>query len=244
MDYLEEARNRLLKLIGGKSHEDLHVAVRPLLPSEAIGEARIDDLPLLKGKERLLEAKIENAKGQAFTDSPRYFSGSLKEALSLDLNSCENRAVFVATLNAVLRYAGVIFKSIHCKDEMPWRCAFEVLNLVKPFKKIGIIGFHPAIANVLASNLGANNVRITDLDKDNIGKIKYGVEIWDGEQHTDRLISESEIILITGTTFVNGTFNYIFERLSLAKKPYYIYGITASGICYLLSLNHVCPYGN
>lgn len=244
MDHLEEARNRFLKMLLDRIDEDLPVTVRPLLSFEAIGKPHIEDLPLLKGKEKLLEAIVKDAKGQAFTDSPRSFSGNLKEVISLDLTICENRAVFVATLNAVLRYLGVISKSIHCKNSTPLRCAFEILNLVKSFGKVGIIGFHPAIAQVLASNLGSNNVKITDLDRDNIGKIKYGIEIWDGERHTDKLISETDIILITGTTFINGTFDYIFERISRIQKPYYIYGITASGVSHLLSLNHFCPYGN
>ncbi|MEM0487781.1 MAG: DUF364 domain-containing protein [Candidatus Bathyarchaeia archaeon] len=243
MDYLEEARNRLLKLLSGKIDMDLPVTVSPLPINEAIGEPHIEDLPLLKGKERLLEAKIKDAKGQAFTDSPKSFKGSLKEAFSLDIAKCENRAIFVATLNAVLRYLGFISKSIHCKDNAPLRCAFEILNLVKPFRKIGIIGFHPAIAQVLASNVGVDNIMITDLDKENIGKVKFGVEILDGERYTDKLISEAQIVLLTGTTFINGTFSYIFEKISMTQKPYYVYGITASGICRLLSLNHVCPYG-
>lgn len=244
MDYLEEARNRLFKLLVGRLDEDLPVTVRPLSGSEAIGKPPITDLPLLRGKERLLEARIEDVKGQAFTDSPKSFSGNLKEVLSLNLSTCENRAIFVATLNAVLRYLGFISKSMHCKDEAPLKCASEILNLVRPFQKVGIIGFHPAITQVLAHNIGKDNLKITDLDKDNIGKVKYGIEIWDGERYTDRLISEADIILITGTTIINGTFNYIFEQISKTKKPYYIYGITASGICYLLSLNHVCPYGS
>jgi uncharacterized protein (DUF4213/DUF364 family) len=101
---------------------------------------------------------------------------------------------------------------------------------------------NPAIAENLIETFGAENVRITDLNKQNVNASKYGVEIWDGNEMTEELIKQSDVILLTGTTFVNGTFDHIMHCIRNDKKDYLIYGVTGAGICKLLELNRICPY--
>jgi uncharacterized protein (DUF4213/DUF364 family) len=108
--------------------------------------------------------------------------------------------------------------------------------------KVGFIGLNPAIAENLAETFGAENVRITDLNKQNVNSFKYGVEIWDGNARTGELIKKSDVILITGTTLVNGTFDPIMHGIRNYKKDYVIYGVTGAGICKLLGFNRICPY--
>lgn len=59
---------------------------------------------------------------------------------------------------------------------------------------------------------------------------------------TEELIKQSDVILITGTTFVNGTFDHIMLCVQNYRKDYLIYGVTGAGICKLLGLNRICPY--
>ncbi len=82
-----------------------------------------------------------------------------------------------------------------------------------------------------------------DLNRENIGTIKFGVEIWDGNNKTERLISQSGLTLITGTTFVNGTFDGIWSLIERYKKEYLLFGVTSAGTCRLNNLNRICPYG-
>lgn len=48
--------------------EPVSVIARPLTAEEAIGRPEHDDYPLLKGKERMMEARFKGAAGQAYTD--------------------------------------------------------------------------------------------------------------------------------------------------------------------------------
>ena len=101
---------------------------------------------------------------------------------------------------------------------------------------------NPAIAENLIETFGLENVRITDLNKQNIHSFKYGVKIWDGNEMTGELIQQSDVILITGTTLVNGTFDYIMHCVRNFRKDYLTYGVTGAGICKLMGLNSICPY--
>jgi uncharacterized protein (DUF4213/DUF364 family) len=221
------------------------VLVKTLTPEEAIGEPGRRDFPIILGKERVVEAKVLGAKAHAFTDSPGEFVGDLKGVLNLPLTSNRERSIYVATVNATLKYLNLIENTIHCKDEDPERCAKEIASqLMKRYgkTKIGFIGLNPAIAENLVETFGAEKVRITDLNEQNVNSFRHGVKVWDGNDMTEELIKQCDVILITGTTFVNGTFNYIMHWLQNYKKDYLIYGVTGAGICKLLGLNRICPY--
>ena len=86
-------------------------------------------------------------------------------------------------------------------------------------------------------------VRICDLDAENIGVNRFGVEIWNGDERTDDLIAASDVVLVTGTTLVNGSFDRIREGIRRRKKDYLLYGVTAAGISELLGLERICPRG-
>jgi uncharacterized protein (DUF4213/DUF364 family) len=101
---------------------------------------------------------------------------------------------------------------------------------------------NPAIAENLIETFGSENVRVTDLNKQNIHSFKFGVKVWDGNEMTEELIKQSDVILITGTTFINGTFDHIMLCVQNYKKDHLIYGVTGAGICKLLGLNRICPY--
>jgi uncharacterized protein (DUF4213/DUF364 family) len=171
--------------------------------------------------------------------------GDLKEVLNLPLTSNRERSIYVATLNATLKYLNLIDNTIHCKDEDPERCGKEIaFQLLKRWRKVrvGFIGLNPAIAENLTETFGMENVRITDLNKQNIHSLKYGVKVWDGNEMTEELIKQSDVVLITGTTFVNGTLDPIIHCIRNYEKDYLIYGVTGAGICKLLGLNRICPY--
>ncbi|MBW2340878.1 MAG: hypothetical protein JRF50_11150, partial [Deltaproteobacteria bacterium] len=82
---LERFIQEVKKLIFKHSLEDemISVSARPLTPEEAIGNPAHDDYPLLKGKERMMQAVFQDTKGQAFSDHTGNFSGSLSQVIDL-----------------------------------------------------------------------------------------------------------------------------------------------------------------
>jgi hypothetical protein len=100
---LERTRVRFKEIVEDKDLWDTSVTVlaKPLTPEEAIGRPGRRDFPIIIGKERILEATFLNAKGHAFTDSAREFTGALAEVIDLPFSSNQNRAIYLATLNAV-----------------------------------------------------------------------------------------------------------------------------------------------
>jgi uncharacterized protein (DUF4213/DUF364 family) len=244
---LENSKIQLAEIATKNRLLDTHVSVlvKTLTPEEAIGIPGRRDFPIILGKERVVEAEVLGAKAHAFTDSPGEFVGNLKEVLNLPLTSNRERSIYVATLNATLKYLNLIENTIHCKDEDPEKCGKEIASqLLKRWGKVkvGFIGLNPAIAENLIETFGAENVRITDLNKQNVNSLKYGVKVWDGNEMTEELIKQSDVILVTGTTFVNRTFDHIMHCVQNYRKDYLIYGVTGAGICKLMGLSRICPY--
>lgn len=245
---LENSKIKLTDILTKNKLLDAHlsVLVKTLTPEEAIGEPGRRDFPIILGKERVLEADVLGARVHVFTDSPVEFMGDLQSVLNLPLTSNRERSIYVSALNVVLKYLNRIEKTIHCRDEYPERCGKEIASqLLERYGKteVGIIGLNPAIAENLIETFGAENVRITDLNKQNIHSFKYGVKIWDGKEMTEELIKQSDVILVTGTTLVNGTFDHIMQCVRNFRKDYLIFGVTGAGICKLMGLNSICPYG-
>ena len=244
---LEAVRVKFARIVEERSllDADITVSVSALTAEEAIGQPTRRDYPLLAGRERLIEATISGGKGHAFTDAPQGFRGTLRDVLALPLSSNENRAVFVAALNAALRAMGILKTSVHCRDGEPEECAKEIAGYVRNRwgdVAVGLIGLNPAIAEALVGALGAENVRITDLDRKNIRAVKFGVTIWNGLTETEELIRRSHVVILTGTTLVNGTFEGIWNGIRSRGKDYLIYGVTAAGVCELMNWNRICPY--
>ncbi|HHX86749.1 MAG TPA: hypothetical protein GX693_01065, partial [Firmicutes bacterium] len=195
-------------------------------------------------KEVLLEATVLNGRGQAFTNSPATFEGTLKDVLDYNLNNNSRRAVFLASLNAVLNHFGVATATVHCRDGEPDRCGQEMAGMVKQehgLVPVGIVGYQPGIISGCVKELGKNLVRVTDMDTNNLGMSRFGVEIWDGAARTDELIEKSKVLLVTGTTLVNGTAFDLLDKA--AGKPVYFYGTSAAGVVALMGYRRLCLYG-
>ncbi len=228
----------------GLLENEVNITAKILTSEEAIGETERKDFPLLQGKEFLIQADFKNALGQAFTDAPGNFKGKLKEILELKLTNNNDRAIFIATLNAVMRYVDAADKTIHCKNKEPELCAGEITKTIidkySADVKIGIVGFQPAIIDYFSKGLPVENIKVADLDKDNINKIKYGILIWDGREKTDELFKTSDIILATGSTVVNNSLSQLISLSEKYQKPLYLYGTTVAGTSKILNLERLC----
>ena len=245
---LERVKLQFAEILEREHLSETEVAVRvvPLTPEEAIGRPERRDFPIIVGKERVIEAILLGTRGQAVTDSPEEYTGTLSEIVELDLSANQKRAVFIAALNATLAHLGLVGGTVHCKDEDPERCAVEIAATISERfgdVTVGLIGLNPAIAERLVGEFGPSNVRITDLARDNVGKRKFGVEVWDGSDRTADLVAASDVVVLTGTTLVNATFDGIWHQVQALGKRYLVYGITAAGVCHLLDMERICPCG-
>ena len=233
-------KKELAKIIkeNGLASEEVVIQATPLSPEEAIGNPEDRDFPLIVGKERLMQAEFKGYLGQAFTDMYGNFRGRLSDILSIDLTNNFHRALFISSLNAVMRYLGLITKTIHCKNNEPRQCSHELVKYIErnySHPKIAFVGFQPRMVEALSKRF---ELKVTDMDQANIGSGKFGIIIHSHEK-TQEHLEWCDIALVTGTTIVNNTIDQF--RIS---KPVVYYGITISGVAKLLGLNHYCYLGH
>lgn len=237
-NFYETLREKLKRLVIDNNllTEDIIITGNVLSPKEAIGNTEKKNFPIIKGKEKLLQANFKGFKGQAFTDVPKNFKGKLADILNLDLNSNENISVFIATLNAICRYLSLCDGTIHCKDGDPEVCSEKLVKYIKDkYKnpKIAFIGFQPAMIEKLSKHF---EIRVVDLNIENIGKTKYNVVIEDGKTKINDLVEWCDVIIVTGSTSANKTItDYLLE------KPVIFYGTTIAGIASLMGFERFCP---
>lgn len=125
--------------------------------------------------------------------------------------------------------------TVHCKDEEPEECAFSIAKYFEKYneKNILIIGYQPAIIeNLKKSNY---NIRVLDLNPENIGNLRYDILIEDGIIYKEA-ISWCDIILCTGSTIINKS----IENFLNTGKTVYFYGTTIAGASEILKLNRLC----
>ena len=246
MSLLEKARSEFIHVCDDRSLDlNRTVAVRSLSPHDAIGDAEADFV-IKKGKEYVIEAAFDKAHGQAFTGIACNWNGTLEELLSLELSDIRNRGIFVASMNAVLRSIELASGTNHCRDEDPTNCGPEIAGQLEArfgTKRFGLVGFQPAILKALVNHLTREFVRVVDLNPDNIGSSKFGIEVWDGQTDLPRLVEWSEAGLVTGSSIVNGTIDEIIRCFKDDNKPLVFFGNTISGTAALLDLDRLCPFG-
>lgn len=225
----------------GLTAEQIDIQAKALSPKDAIGDTARRDFPILTGKEAMLQAEYRGAYGQAFTDSPSMFAGTLGDILALDIENDRGAlGLFIASLNAVMRKLGLAKGTVHCKNEEPENCARELLDYVKEHygrPKITLVGYQPAMIEALTQ---AFQLRVLDLNPENVGKVKCGIQIEHGKNdYRDAVLDWPDLVLCTGSTLSNGT---IVDYLGIGREVLF-FGITIAGAAELLGLKRVCFYG-
>lgn len=238
MKLYEELREALKEIIGeyDLDLEEVSIRTSALTEEEAIGITERKDFPILSGREKLVEARFRGSIGQAYTDLPTAYRGSLGDILALDLEDDRNKVLFIASLNAILRDLGQIDRTIHCKNEEPELCAKKLVNYLGEeygSPKIGLVGFQPAMLDRLSDDF---DLRVLDLNPANIGQEKYGILVEDGYRDREDFVAWADLILVTGSTLSNGSIEYY---MGLDKEVLY-YGTTIAGAAYLKNLKRIC----
>ena len=240
-ELFNKLKNELQKIIqeNNLQTDKIKITSKGLTPTEAIGVTKRDDFPIISGREIMLMAEYQGSFGQAFTDSPALFNGTLEEILGLDIvNDDYSRGLFIASLNAVMKHLNLIEKTIHCKDDEPEMCAREFAKFTEANykdKKIALIGYQPAILESLSKN--NFNVRVLDLNPAHVGKNRYGVKVEDGVADYDEVVLNwADVVYCTGSTLCNGS---IVNFLDLDKDVIF-FGTTIAGTAKILNLKRAC----
>jgi uncharacterized protein (DUF4213/DUF364 family) len=229
------------------SGENVRVTIGTLTPQQAIGNPARQDYALLGGKEVMVEAQFRQSFGQAFTNRPQTFSGLIDDVLKLDLDSINNRAIFLATLNAVCASLGIADKTRHCRNEELEECGKQFAgSLLNRFGmvKIGMVGYQPAILDSLVRTFGSARIRCNDLDPKNIGADKFGIVLGDGSIENRDMIKWCDLALVTSSTNVNNTFDDLYAYAREQNKKFLMFGVTGSAIAVLTGLDIICPCGH
>jgi len=131
-------------------NETIMIRAKPLTPEEAIGNPESEDFPILKGDERLMQAEFRGSFGQAFTDMHGNFEGTLRDVLDMELTNNFRRAIFIASLNAVMRNLGMIEGSVHCKDSGPEECGEDLVEFLGKYgrSRIALVGCHNRLPHI------------------------------------------------------------------------------------------------
>jgi hypothetical protein len=132
-DIYDVLKREFVRIVEAHALKSEKVIIRTgvLSPQEAIGNPEHKDYPLIRGRERLMQAEFRGCFGQAFTDMYGNFTATLSEIVRIDLADNFKRAIFVSSLNAVLRYLGIVSKTVHCKDNEPPQCARALSEFIK-----------------------------------------------------------------------------------------------------------------
>ncbi|NYT03043.1 MAG: hypothetical protein GKC10_09860 [Methanosarcinales archaeon] len=215
------------------------VRTRPLSTGEAMGHPGREDFPLLRGPEVLIETVFEGFAGQAFSLQSGSFEGCLEEVICRPLQSDFDRAVLASTMNAVLCRLGLIGNTVHCRDDGPARCgrSLERWAADQTERPIGLVGLQPALLEALIRAVGREALMVSDLQC--AGEERQGVRIRDG-LYPSEIFEQCPLVLITGSTLVNGT---IDELLRLARghdRRAVFYGTTIASAAHLMGWERWC----
>lgn len=239
--FFDDLKARFIKLLKDEGLLDTPVSIdaRSLTPEEAIGTTRRRDFPIITGKDVMVQARCMGSLGQAFTDAPSSFDGTLEEICALDL-TCDshNRGLFIAALNAVMMHLGRAECSVHCRSQGPELCAVDAARYIHEnwgHPRIALIGYQPALLERLA---GEYEVRAIDLNPANTGQMRYGVLVEDGQVPglSQSICQWADLVLCTGSTVCNGT---IVDFLPYKDKALF-YGTTLAGAAVLMELPRMC----
>lgn len=236
MEIYDVLRQRFTGLIKENQLESENVIIRarPLTPEEAIGDPEDKDYPLITGRERMMQAEFRNTCGQAYTDMYGNFTGKIIDIAGMELTNNFRRAIFISSLNALMRYLGRTEKTLHCKDNEPRECSSKLAEYIaekygRP--KIAKVGLQPRMVESLVKSF---DIKVTDMDYANLNTEKFGITIQSPEKTREHL-EWCDISVVTGSTIVNNTITDF-----LNGKPVIFYGVTISGAARLLGLEDFC----
>ena len=227
---IEELKENFINIVEKNSLQHENIEVKTHLSSP-------------HGEETLIEADFKGNKGQAFSTGAINFQGKIEDILNIDLNTSENRALFIACTNAVLKHLNLIEGTVHCNGKEAKRCAQRIAygfsRRYGMFLTVGMVGLQPIIAEALIKKIGKENIRICD--GKNKDKNFYGVLIED-ERNMKDIVAGSFLTLANGNAIADGKIDEIIKTFKEDNKSRIVifYGVTIASAQKLLGLKRIC----
>jgi hypothetical protein len=202
-----------------------------------------EEYALVKGKEVIVRCEFKDHYGDAFTDEPKAFSGRVKEVHKLLSGDKGDRAVYFATLNAILSYLELAEGTVHCRGDEPRKCGEQLVTYISEnFGKVRVahIGYQPGHVEACSKHFESY---VTDLNPENIGMVKFGRKILDGSAN-EEVIRKTDVACITGSTLASGELPKLIGWCETYGTEPVVYGVTSKGAAKILNFRYFCPYGH
>lgn len=191
-------------------------------------------LSRVRKPEYRVTAVFRDVKGEAYTETPASFSGTLEEALSLQPGERGLDARMVASVNAVMHYLGFA-PGIWPEDAQSRMQHADRLcsHITEHYGKdhIVLIGYD----GYLVKRFMEEGLDFWTLDRDpeHITKDRFHhVIVNSGRYNREAAFAWGRILIVTGSTLCNGT---IVQYLNSGKELLF-YGVTIGGAAALLDL--------
>lgn len=200
-----------------------------------------EEYALVRGNEVLVRCEVDGHYGDAFTDKPKTYDGKIGQIFEFAAGDRGDKAIFFASLNALLSSLGMIDRPIHCKEGDPKECGEKLAEFIMDsYGKVNVahIGYQPGHLEACSSVFKGF---VTDLNPENIGKRKFGREILDGKNN-EKVIKKVDVACITGSTLTNGTLPNLIDWCNRYSTEPIIYGVTCKGALKLLNGKGFCPF--
>ena len=127
--FYDELKNKFVEILEENMilGAPIKITTKSLTSEDAIGITKRKDFPIITGSEVMIQAECKGSIGQAFTDAPTAYIGTLKEICEMDLEKdTRAKGLFIAALNAVMKYLEKVECTVHCKNEGPELCGKDI----------------------------------------------------------------------------------------------------------------------
>ena len=238
MGVLSETRDRMLVLCRD-AKVDLATAVIVTRVDGTEGAA--------PGGERLIEAVVDGSRGEAWTEQPADWQGTLGDVFSMPLKASGKRAIVVATLNALAGRLGLTGHNFRCRHGTPLTCGRELVAQLKArfegVRRVVIVGYQPGVVEALVEAFGSGGVRVLEHGAAHVGKVLHGVRIENGNADISADVRWCDVMLVTGSSVVNGTLDDLLRHSQDHSKPLVFFGNTIAAVAAVADLERLCPAG-
>lgn len=189
--------------------------------------------------EYCVTAELLGVKGEAYTEEPSDFRGTLKEALAIPPTEKGISAITIAALNAAMSYLNLAVGTFPEEEEEKFRYADALCRYVK--KEFGtsnliLVGYD----GYLVKRFMDEGLDFWTMDNDpaNITQdLFHHVVVNNAKRNRESSFVWGKYFIVTGSTLCNGT---ILHYLN-SNKELLFYGITCAGAATLLELPWFSP---
>lgn len=189
--------------------------------------------------EYCVTAELCGTKGEAYTETPEAFQGTLEEALAIAPSDKGISAVTVASLNAAMSVLSLAPCTFPADPEYPFAYADALCRYVTERygrSNLVLVGYDGYIVKRFMEE--ELDFWTLDRDPDHVAQDRFDHVVVNGaKRNRESAFVWGKLLIVTGSTLCNGT---IIPYLNSGKELLF-YGITCAGAARLLSLPWFAP---